>query len=337
MQLTTLFSFQGGVDHYRIATINGKLTIDEEEFFKDLGELIAHYKTDADGLCCKLIKAKNKEGGKEFKKSSLRSWEIEGKSLIKAKLLGRGQFGEVYQGTLHGDVVAIKTLKDSSWGAIDEFLAGAHVMTEIAHPNIVQFIGVATKTDPIMIVSEFMAKGCLRDYLRSRGRAVITPHEQLGFTKDICAAMLYLEEKFFVHRDLAARNILLDVNTVAKVADFGLAKDSRFGKVDTGKLPIIWTAPEALRQKISTSKSDVWSYGIVLWEIYSYGRTPYPRMSHKEVVDKVATGYRMDKPDSCPPDLHTKVMAWCWEIDAQNRPSFRQLSNKLKMFRYNRM
>ena len=122
------------------------------------------------------------------------------------------------------------------------------------------------------------------------------------------------------------------MDTVAKVADFGLAKDSRFGKVDMGKLPIKWTAPEALRQKISTSKSDVWSYGIVMWEIYSYGRAPYPRMSQKEVVDKVATGYRMDKPDSCPSDLHTKVMAWCWEIDAKNRPSFKQLSDKLKKF-----
>ena len=129
----------------------------------------------------------------------------------------------------------------------------------------------ATKTDPIMIISEFMSKGCLLDYLRSRGRAVITGGEQLGFTKDICQAMLYLEQKNFVHRDLAARNILLDSSTVAKVADFGLAKDSRFGKVDMGKLPIKWTAPEALRQKISTSKSDVWSYGIVMWEIYSYG------------------------------------------------------------------
>lgn len=180
------------MENYRIQTIDGRITIDEEEFFKDLGKLIAHYKTDADGLCSKLKKAKNKEGGKEFKKSSFGSWEVEGKALEKANLLGSGQFGEVYQGTLKGEPVAIKTLKDSSGAAIDEFLAEAHVMTEMKHPNIVQFIGVATKTDPIMIISEFMAKGCLLDYLRSRGRAVITGGEQLGFTKDICAAMLYV-------------------------------------------------------------------------------------------------------------------------------------------------
>jgi c-src tyrosine kinase len=322
------------VENYRIQTIEGKITIDEEEFFLDLGRLIEHYKKDADGLCSKLVKPKIKEGGKELANTrvALASWEIEGKSLEKKELLGAGQFGEVFEGTYKGEAVAIKTLKDATPASIEEFMSEAHVMADMKHENIVQFIGCATKTEPVMIVSEFMAKGCLLDYLRSRGRAVITGGEQLGFTKDIAAAMLYLEQKNFVHRDLAARNILLDASTVAKVADFGLAKDSRFGKVDIGKLPIKWTAPEALRQKISTSKSDVWSYGIVMWEIYSYGRAPYPRMSQKEVVDAVATGYRMEKPDSCPADLHTKIMAWCWEIDAKNRPSFKQLSDKLKKF-----
>merc|ERR1712086_893082 len=121
------------------------------------------------------------------------------------------------------------------------------------------------------------------------------------------------EDKNFVHRDLAARNILLSDKDVAK-------------------LPIKWTAPEALRQKVSTSKSDVWSYGVVMWEIYSFGRAPYPRMNQKDVVEKVQSGYRMEKPESCPKDLYDKVMKWCWEIDAKNRPSFKQLADKLKKF-----
>lgn len=112
--------------------------------------------------------------------------------------------------------------------------------------------------------------------------------------------MTYLEGMNFVHRDLAARNVLLGDNLEAKVADFGLAKDSRLGQVDLGKLPIKWTAPEALKFKVSTSKSDVWSYGVVMWEIYSYGRAPYPRMNQKEVVEKVTAGYRMERPESCP-------------------------------------
>ena len=111
----------------------------------------------------------------------------------------------------------------------------------------------------------------------------------------------YLESKHFVHRDLATRNVLVSESNHAKVSDFGLAKDSAMGQLDAGKLPIKWTAPEALRQKVSTSKSDVWSFGVVMWEIYSYGRSPYPRMSQKEVVESVVKGYRMEIPDACPP------------------------------------
>jgi c-src tyrosine kinase len=321
------------VDHYRIQTMDGKLTIDEEEFFVDLDDMIKHYEKDADGLCYKLVKPLLKQGGKEFiDRKKFGVWEINSKDLIKENLIGSGQFGEVFEGTYRDTKVAIKTLKDSSPAAVEEFLAEADVMTKMTHKNLVRLIGVAVASNPIMIVSEFMAKGCLLDFLRSRGRAVITGAVQLGFTKDICAAMLFLEQKNFVHRDLAARNILLSHDNVAKVADFGLAKDSRLGQVDLGKLPIKWTAPEALRQKVSTSKSDVWSYGVVMWEIYSFGRAPYPRMSQKEVVDKVVKGFRMEKPESCPKDLYTKVTLWCWELDAKNRPSFKALNDKLKKF-----
>lgn len=124
-------------------------------------------------------------------------------------------------------------------------------------------------------------------------------------------------------RDLAARNILLSEDCVAKVADFGLAKDSQEGLIDDGKLPIKWTAPEALKQKVSTSKSDVWSYGVVMWEIYSFGRAPYPRKNQKEVVEAVSKGYRMEKPDACPDSLYERVMMACWEIDPSKRPTFK--------------
>lgn len=332
---TLCVCFSNAVDHYRIQTIDGELTIDEEVFFKDLDQMLTHYKTDSDGLCHHLVKPLPQAGGKEFvdrKKFTTGGWEIESKNLKREQLLGSGQFGEVFEGTYKGTKVAIKTLKEATDDAIQEFLAEADVMTKMKHKNLVLLIGVSTNSDPVMIVSEFMALGCLLDFLRSRGRGVITGAVQLGFVKDICAAMSYLESNGFVHRDLAARNILLSQDQVAKVADFGLAKDSRLGQADLGKLPIKWTAPEALRQKVSTSKSDVWSYGITMWEIYSYGRSPYPRKSQKEVVDQVAKGFRMEKPESCPKDLYDKVMMWCWKIDAKDRPSFKQLTDKLKKF-----
>mmetsp|Transcript_12933 Transcript_12933/g.18175 ORF Transcript_12933/g.18175 Transcript_12933/m.18175 type:complete len:480 (+) Transcript_12933:110-1549(+) len=332
---TLCVCFQDTVDHYRIHSMNGKLTIDEEEFFDNLDKLISHYKKDADGLSTNLRDPLVKRGGAEFKieaKKGLNEWEIAAKDLTRNVRIGSGQFGDVFEGTYRGDKVAIKTLKATGDAQAEEFLAEAHLMTKMKHKNLVQLRGVVTSTDPVMMVAEFMSKGNLLDFLRSRGRGSITPAVQLGWTKDINDAMTYLEGMNFVHRDLAARNVLLGENLEAKVADFGLAKDSRLGQVDLGKLPIKWTAPEALKHKVSTSKSDVWSYGVVMWEIYSYGRAPYPRMNQKEVVEKVTAGYRMEKPESCPKDLYEKVMLWCWRIDPKDRPSFKQLTDKLKKF-----
>jgi len=331
---TLCVCFEGYVDHYRIHSKGGRLTIDDEEFFDNFDKLIAHYKKDADGLSTILLEPLIKRGGEEFKvkaKEGLAEWEIAPKELSKTVRVGGGQFGDVFEGTYRGVKVAIKTLKASGDAQTEEFLAEAHVMTKMKHKNLVQLLGVVTSSDPVMMVAEFMSKGNMLDFLRSRGRT-ITPAVQLGWTKDINNAMTYLEEMNFVHRDLAARNVLLGDSLEAKVADFGLAKDSRLGMVDLGKLPIKWTAPEALKHKVSTSKSDVWSYGVVIWEIYSYGRAPYPRMHQKEVVQRVTDGFRMERPESCPRELYEKVMLWCWRIDPKDRPSFKMLSEKLKKF-----
>lgn len=333
------------VDHYRIQYVKGEMTVDQEQFFKSFDALIEYYKVENDdhGLSTLLKTPLVKQGGKEFKVDAKKfkegGWEIQPKDLIFGAALGSGQFGDVFEGRHKGVKVAIKQLKSVTDEATQEFLAEADVMSKLKHRNLVQLIGVCTESSPVMIVSEFMSKGCMLDFLRSRGRTVITAAVQLKFTKDICSAMHYLEEKGTIHRDLAARNILIsdeekDPKTpIAKVADFGLAKDSRLGQVDVGKLPIKWTAPEALRNKVSTSKSDVWSYGVVLWEIYSYGRAPYPKMSQVEVVDKVTKeNYRMEMPESCPKDLYEKIMLKCWEIDAGKRPTFKALLAKMDKF-----
>nr|BAF02917.1 protein tyrosine kinase CSK [Monosiga ovata] len=328
---TLCVCFQDQVDHYRMQGKNGKLTIDEEVYFSSLEELVQHYEKDADGLCTRLRKPVVKQGGREFKIDARKfvNWEISPREIVKSAQIGSGQFGDVFEGLYRGQKVAIKTLKDVQGDAIDQFLLEADTMTRLRHKNLVQLIGVCTQGSPIMIVSEFMGKGCLLDYLRSRGRAVINLATQLGFCRDICAAMEYLEEQKFVHRDLAARNILLSDDGVAKVADFGLAKDSQLGVTDIGKLPIKWTAPEAIRLKVSTSKSDVWSFGVVLWEIFAFGRAPYPRMGQKEVVDAVVKGYRMECPDTCPKEVYDKIMMACWEIDPVKRPTFKTLMRAL--------
>eukprot|EP01136_Pigoraptor_vietnamica_P036424 Opistho-1_new@102984 len=328
---TLCVSYQGTVQHYRVMRLDdGRLTIDEEVHFGTLGELIEHYRADQDCLVTRLVSAVEKAAQI---KSIGAAWEIARGEIILGKTIGSGQFGAVYEATYRGQKVAVKTLKDADSIAAD-FLAEAAVMTKLQHPNLVQLLGVCTDGSPIYIVTEFMAKGCLLDYLRSRGRGLITPSVLLDIALQICAAMAYLESMGIVHRDLAARNILIGDNNVAKVADLGLARPADMsaappaGSEKEGKIPIKWTAPEALESNVFTHASDVWSFAVVLWELYSYGRTPYPRMGPAEVVAHVKGGYRMDAPDGCPAPVYA-VMRSCWQAAPEQRPSFADIERLL--------
>ncbi|XP_077988655.1 tyrosine-protein kinase CSK-like [Glandiceps talaboti] len=327
---TLCVCFGNKVEHYRIIYKHNKMTIDEEEFFETLTQLVEHYENDADGLVTKLEKALPKQGGLEYSVAA-RAFEDAGWSINKAELnlgrtIGRGNFGDVLEADYRGTKVAVKSLKENISTA-QKFLAEAQVMTSFKHPNLVQLLGVVLG-DPIYIVLEFLGKGCMVDYLRTRGRAVITKKDQLLFASHVCAGMTYLENKNLVHRDLAARNVLISDDGVAKVSDFGLAREESF-IVEGGKVPIKWTAPEALRQAKFSTKSDVWSYGILLWELYSFGRVPYPRVPLTEVTAHIERGYRMEPPEGCPNQIH-RIMLKCWDLDPNLRPTFKELSKELQ-------
>ncbi|XP_012946794.1 tyrosine-protein kinase CSK isoform X2 [Aplysia californica] len=321
------------VEHYHILIQNNRLTIDEEVYFKSLDELVQHYTSNADGLCTRLIRPV-KKAGDSFGTVSIQDfrsggWVIARQDVELGELIGKGDFGDVYKGTYRGQPVAAKQLKDRERGG-QSFLQEASVMTSLRHENLVKLIGVVLG-ETIFLVTEFMGKGSLVEYLRTRGRNVITKKDQINFATDTCSAMNYLESKSLVHRDLAARNVLVHDDGTAKVSDFGLAKFGDFS-LSSQRFPIKWTAPESLRNNIFTNKSDMWSFGVLLWETYSFGRVPYPRIPLADVVMHVERGYRMEAPEGCPAEIYS-IMKQAWEIRPEARPTFHEVLGRLDHLR----
>eukprot|EP00067_Danio_rerio_P039416 XP_021325319.1 ephrin type-B receptor 3 isoform X5 [Danio rerio] len=251
-----------------------------------------------------------------------------------------GEFGEVCRGRLklpgrREIIVAIKTLKAGyTERQRRDFLSEASIMGQFDHPNIIRLEGVVTKSRPVMIVTEFMENGALDSFLRLND-GQFTVIQLVGMLRGIAAGMKYLSDMNYVHRDLAARNILVNSNLVCKVSDFGLSRfleddptDPTYTSSLGGKIPIRWTAPEAIAYRKFTSASDVWSYGIVMWEVMSYGERPYWDMSNQDVINAVEQDYRLPPPMDCPTALH-QLMLDCWVKERNLRPKFSQIVNTL--------
>ncbi|MGH0145035.1 UNVERIFIED_CONTAM: hypothetical protein FKN15_033070 [Acipenser sinensis] len=256
------------------------------------------------------------------------------------EVIGAGEFGEVCRGRLklpgrREIIVAIKTLKVGyTERQRRDFLSEASIMGQFDHPNIIHLEGVVTKSRPVMIVTEFMENGALDSFLRLND-GQFTVIQLVGMLRGIAAGMKYLSDANYVHRDLAARNILVNSNLVCKVSDFGLSRfleddptDPTYTSSLGGKIPIRWTAPEAIAYRKFTSASDVWSYGIVMWEVMSYGERPYWDMSNQDVINAVEQDYRLPPPMDCPTALH-QLMLDCWVKDRNLRPKFAQIVNTL--------
>ncbi|XP_029140096.1 ephrin type-A receptor 7 [Protobothrops mucrosquamatus] len=269
--------------------------------------------------------------------------ELDASCIKIERVIGSGEFGEVCSGRLKlpgkRDVaVAIKTLKVGyTEKQRRDFLCEASIMGQFDHPNVVHLEGVVTRGKPVMIVIEYMENGALDAFLRKHD-GQFTVIQLVGMLRGIAAGMRYLADMGYVHRDLAARNILVNSNLVCKVSDFGLSRviedDPEAVYTTTGgKIPVRWTGPEAIQYRKFTSASDVWSYGIVMWEVMSYGERPYWDMSNQDVIKAIEEGYRLPAPMDCPAGLH-QLMLDCWQKERAERPKFEQIVGILdKMIR----
>ncbi|XP_071981757.1 tyrosine-protein kinase ABL1 isoform X2 [Engystomops pustulosus] len=323
--------YEGRVYHYRINTASdGKLYVSSDSRFNTLAELVHHHSTVADGLITTLHYPAPKRNKPTIYGVSPNydKWEMERTDITMKHKLGGGQYGEVYEGVWkkYNLTVAVKTLKEDTM-EVEEFLKEAAVMKEVKHPNLVQLLGVCTREPPFYIITEFMTYGNLLDYLRECNREEVTAVVLLHMATQISSAMEYLEKKNFIHRDLAARNCLVGENHLVKVADFGL---SRLMTGDTytahagAKFPIKWTAPESLAYNKFSIKSDVWAFGVLLWEIATYGMSPYPGIDLSQVYELLEKDYRMERPEGCPEKVY-QLMRACWQWSPLDRPSFAEI------------
>ncbi|XP_010347028.1 fibroblast growth factor receptor 1 isoform X6 [Saimiri boliviensis] len=284
-------------------------------------------------------------------------WELPRDRLVLGKPLGEGCFGQVVLAEAIGldkdkpnrvTKVAVKMLKsDATEKDLSDLISEMEMMKMIGkHKNIINLLGACTQDGPLYVIVEYASKGNLREYLQARRPPGLeycynpshNPEEQLS-SKDLvsCAyqvarGMEYLASKKCIHRDLAARNVLVTEDNVMKIADFGLARDIHhidyYKKTTNGRLPVKWMAPEALFDRIYTHQSDVWSFGVLLWEIFTLGGSPYPGVPVEELFKLLKEGHRMDKPSNCTNELYM-MMRDCWHAVPSQRPTFKQLVEDL--------
>ncbi|XP_062911674.1 ALK tyrosine kinase receptor-like isoform X2 [Mobula hypostoma] len=274
--------------------------------------------------------------------------EVPRKNILLIRGLGHGAFGEVYEGQVTGIPgepnplqVAVKTLPEvcSEQDELD-FLMEALIISKFCHQNIVRCIGVSLQALPRFILLELMTGGDMKSFLREYrpkpGQpSTLSMLDLLNVARDIARGCQYLEENHFIHRDIAARNCLLTFKgsgRVAKIGDFGMARDiyraSYYRKGGRAMLPVKWMPPEAFMEGIFTSKTDTWSFGVLLWEIFSLGYMPYPSKSNQEVLEFVTNGGRMDPPKNCPGPVY-RIMTQCWQHQPEDRPNFATILERI--------
>ncbi|EDW88483.1 tyrosine-protein kinase Btk29A isoform X1 [Drosophila yakuba] len=326
---------QSHVKHYHIKqNARCEYYLSEKHCCETIPDLINYHRHNSGGLACRLKSSPCDRPVPPTAGLSHDKWEIHPMELMLMEELGSGQFGVVRRGKWRGSIdTAVKMMKEGTMSE-DDFIEEAKVMTKLQHPNLVQLYGVCSKHRPIYIVTEYMKHGSLLNYLRRHEKTLIG---NMGLLLDMCIqvskGMTYLERHNYIHRDLAARNCLVGSENVVKVADFGLARyvlDDQYTSSGGTKFPIKWAPPEVLNYTRFSSKSDVWAYGVLMWEIFTCGKMPYGRLKNTEVVERVQRGIILEKPKSCAKEIYD-VMKLCWSHGPEERPAFRVLMDQLAL------
>ncbi|XDV46742.1 hypothetical protein PO909_014567 [Leuciscus waleckii] len=330
----TQSSGKGEVRHYQIKqTDTAQFYLAENHVFSSVPELINYHKYNAAGLVARLRYPIGPKGQCLPATAGFSSdkWEINPSELTFMKELGCGQFGVVRLGKWRAQhKVAIKTVNEGAMSE-DDFIEEAKIMTRLCHPKLVQLYGVCVSQRPICIVTEFMENGCLLHFLRQHSKT-LGRVQMLFMCQDVCEGMEYLEQNNFIHRDLAARNCLVNERNVVKVCDFGMTRyvlDNQYTSSMGSRFPVKWSPPEVLHFNKYSSKSDVWSFGVLVWEVFSEGRSPFENRSNVEVVEEVTQGGRLYRPHRASGNIYN-IMYRCWHERPHGRPCFSELLQDIR-------
>ena len=331
--------YNGDVVHYHIVeNVHGDVMVEgHDHSFMNIRDLVEYFERNKSSLATRLRRPLKEArmpitAGYHY---DLRQ-EIDRSALnLTGKIIGKGNYGVVCAGIYHNIPVAVKVLQKSDISLIeeDDFIEEAKVMITLKHDHIVHLIGLSCSSRPFYLITEYVAKGNLRECLRNGTLSA----ENIDVLFDICiqatSAMYYLEsQQYIIHRDVAARNFLLSDDMCLKLGDFGRARyvtDNYYQAHKNDTIPIKWAPPEVLSDSIYGTKSDVWSLGVVFWEIFSGGDRPYGSLNGEQSAVYIMEGGRLDKPPGCPLDMYS-VMRACWRELPEDRPSFTSLYDKLK-------
>uniref|UniRef100_A0A3Q3QAD7 Tyrosine-protein kinase n=1 Tax=Monopterus albus TaxID=43700 RepID=A0A3Q3QAD7_MONAL len=322
------------VKHYQIRQREEKepaFYLAEKYLFSTIPELIHYHQHNAAGLITRLRHPISQGGGfsQDIADLSKEEWEVDPDELTLGQEIGSGQFGLVLEGRWREMKVAVKMIREQCMSD-EEFKEEARIMMRLSHCKLVQLYGVCTQRSPMCLVFELMKNGCLSNYLRTK-KGHLSQDLMLRMCLDVTEGMAYLESSNFIHRDLGARNCLVSENNEVKVSDFGMTRfvlDDQYTSSQCSKFPVKWSAPEVIRYSKYSSKSDVWSFGVLMWEVYSEGRLPYENRSNGEVVESLNAGLRLLKPRLAPDAVYL-LMEWCWKERPDDRPSFAALFYEL--------